>query len=122
MEFSRGRPAGRAPIGSPIVTAPSDEVLTAGASGAGLATVTADGVVLDVWYPAPRLTAEAGSAERPHRIRWTFGPRSERTRSAACACKFCNTTIATWPTRPPIPRTSTCVCTCCPPGWHDPER
>jgi 2,3,4,5-tetrahydropyridine-2,6-dicarboxylate N-succinyltransferase len=37
------------------VTAPSDEVLTAGASGTGLATVTADGVVLDVWYPAPRL-------------------------------------------------------------------
>ena len=60
MELSGGRPAGRAPIGSPIVTAPSDEVLHRRRRGTGLATVTADGVVLDVWYPAPRLPAEAG--------------------------------------------------------------
>ena len=60
---------------------------TQGASGAGLATVTADGVVLDVWYPAPRLAAEAGPQDAD-RIRWTCGPRSERTRSGACACKF----------------------------------
>ena len=36
-------------------TAPRRE----GASGTGLATVTADGTVLDTWYPAPALGAEA---------------------------------------------------------------
>ncbi len=32
---------------------------TEGASGTGLATMTADGTVLDVWYPAPALGADA---------------------------------------------------------------
>ena len=32
---------------------------TDGASGTGLATMTADGTVLDVWYPAPALGADA---------------------------------------------------------------
>lgn len=32
---------------------------TEGASGTGLATVTADGTVLDVWYPAPALGPDA---------------------------------------------------------------
>ena len=30
-----------------------------GASGTGLATVTADGTVLDTWYPEPALGADA---------------------------------------------------------------
>jgi 2,3,4,5-tetrahydropyridine-2-carboxylate N-succinyltransferase len=38
-----------------VSTAPRRE----GASGTGLATVTADGTVLDTWYPAPALGAEA---------------------------------------------------------------
>ena len=32
---------------------------TDGASGTGLATLTADGTVLDVWFPAPALGADA---------------------------------------------------------------
>ncbi|MBB1242059.1 2,3,4,5-tetrahydropyridine-2,6-dicarboxylate N-succinyltransferase [Streptomyces durbertensis] len=35
---------------------------TTGAVAAGLATVTADGTVLDTWFPAPELTAEPGPA------------------------------------------------------------
>ncbi|MCT2593823.1 2,3,4,5-tetrahydropyridine-2,6-dicarboxylate N-succinyltransferase [Streptomyces sp. N2-109] len=35
---------------------------TTGAVAAGLATVTADGVVLDTWYPAPALAADPGPA------------------------------------------------------------
>ena len=91
---SRGRPAGRAPIGSPIVTAPSDEVLTAGASGAGLATVTADGVVLDVWYPAPRLAAEAGTAgRRTDPVDLRAAERTDEIRGVRL--QVLNTTIAT---------------------------
>jgi 2,3,4,5-tetrahydropyridine-2,6-dicarboxylate N-succinyltransferase len=37
----------------------SPEFRTEPASGTGLATVTADGVVLDVWYPAPALGPDA---------------------------------------------------------------
>ena len=33
---------------------------TTGAVAAGLATIAADGTVLDTWFPAPELTAEAG--------------------------------------------------------------
>jgi 2,3,4,5-tetrahydropyridine-2-carboxylate N-succinyltransferase len=33
-----------------------------GAHGVGLATIAADGAVLDTWYPAPELTAQAGPA------------------------------------------------------------
>ncbi|WP_411106159.1 2,3,4,5-tetrahydropyridine-2,6-dicarboxylate N-succinyltransferase [Streptomyces sp. cmx-4-9] len=35
---------------------------TTGAVAAGLATLTADGTVLDTWFPAPRLVAEPGPA------------------------------------------------------------
>ncbi|MEV0599121.1 2,3,4,5-tetrahydropyridine-2,6-dicarboxylate N-succinyltransferase [Streptomyces sp. NPDC050315] len=35
---------------------------TTGAVAAGLATVTADGTVLDTWFPAPELVAEPGPA------------------------------------------------------------
>ncbi|MGW7515554.1 2,3,4,5-tetrahydropyridine-2,6-dicarboxylate N-succinyltransferase [Streptomyces sp. NPDC054796] len=35
---------------------------TSGAVAAGLATVAADGTVLDTWFPAPELAAEAGPA------------------------------------------------------------
>ncbi|MEU9161081.1 2,3,4,5-tetrahydropyridine-2,6-dicarboxylate N-succinyltransferase [Streptomyces sp. NPDC048424] len=35
---------------------------TTGAVAAGLATLTADGTVLDTWFPAPELTAEPGPA------------------------------------------------------------
>jgi 2,3,4,5-tetrahydropyridine-2-carboxylate N-succinyltransferase len=38
-----------------VSTAPRHE----GASGTGLATVTADGIVLDTWYPAPALGPDA---------------------------------------------------------------
>lgn len=36
--------------------------LTSGAVAAGLATITADGTVLDTWFPAPELVAEPGPA------------------------------------------------------------
>ena len=46
--------------------APTDSLLTDGAFGTGLATVTLDGTVLDVWYPAPSLLAAADpTAQQP---------------------------------------------------------
>ncbi len=50
------------------------EFVTSGATGAGLATITAGGVVLDVWYPAPALDSAVGQpdltgAERTDEIR-----------------------------------------------------
>src|SRR6478752_2160351 len=42
------------------------ELITDGAYGTGLATVTADGTVLDVWYPAPSLfSSDAPITEQP---------------------------------------------------------
>ena len=42
------------------------ELITHGAYGTGLATVTADGTVLDVWYPAPALfSSDAPITEQP---------------------------------------------------------
>lgn len=44
------------------------ELITDGAYGTGLSTVTPDGTVLDVWYPAPALFAsEAAIVEQPER-------------------------------------------------------
>jgi len=46
--------------------APTEFLVTDGAVGTGLATVTPDGTVLDVWYPAPALLASAGPpADQP---------------------------------------------------------
>ena len=39
-----------------------------GAYGAGLATLTPDGIVLDVWFPAPTLDVPAGAAAGTDRI------------------------------------------------------
>src|SRR6476620_3424658 len=39
--------------------------LTGGAYGTGLATVTPDGTVLDVWYPAPTLLTAPNHGEQP---------------------------------------------------------
>ncbi|WP_328539420.1 2,3,4,5-tetrahydropyridine-2,6-dicarboxylate N-succinyltransferase [Streptomyces sp. NBC_00344] len=54
-----------------------------GAVAAGLATVTADGTVLDTWFPAPELTAEPGpsgterlSAERAEELLGQAAPRA----------------------------------------------
>ncbi|QFU93638.1 2,3,4,5-tetrahydropyridine-2,6-dicarboxylate N-succinyltransferase [Amycolatopsis sp. YIM 10] len=44
---------------------PSPE--TTGASGVGLATITTDGVVLDTWYPQPKL-ADAGTGSGTERL------------------------------------------------------
>jgi len=43
----------------------SNEYLTDGAYGTGLATRTTEGTVLDVWYPAPALLSGGGPAEQP---------------------------------------------------------
>jgi 2,3,4,5-tetrahydropyridine-2-carboxylate N-succinyltransferase len=43
----------------------SERFLTDGAYGTGLATRTADGTVLDVWYPAPALLSGEGPSEQP---------------------------------------------------------
>ena len=40
------------------------DIITDGALGTGLATVTSDGTVLDVWYPKPALLGGGGSADR----------------------------------------------------------
>ncbi len=48
------------------MTAATAEITTDGAYGTGLATVTADGTVLDVWYPAPALLMSGSApAEQP---------------------------------------------------------
>ena len=48
------------------MSAATAEIITDGAYGTGLATVTADGTVLDVWYPAPALLMSASApAEQP---------------------------------------------------------
>ncbi len=52
----------------------ADGLVTRGATGVGLATVTADGTVLDVWYPAPRL---AGSDAGPDVTGGTAGPTAD---------------------------------------------
>src|SRR4051812_23477966 len=44
-------------------TAPFDPSI--GAHGTGLATRTADGTVLDVWYPAPALGSPAADPSQP---------------------------------------------------------
>ncbi|MDN5915726.1 MAG: 2,3,4,5-tetrahydropyridine-2,6-dicarboxylate N-succinyltransferase [Pseudonocardia sp.] len=43
----------------------STEYRRDGASGTGLATVTCEGTVLDVWYPAPQLAGTQAAAEDP---------------------------------------------------------
>ncbi len=43
----------------------STEYRREGASGTGLATITSEGTVLDVWYPAPQLAGSRGAAEDP---------------------------------------------------------
>ncbi|MGK5627357.1 2,3,4,5-tetrahydropyridine-2,6-dicarboxylate N-succinyltransferase [Streptomyces sp. URMC 123] len=56
---------------------------TTGAAAAGLATIAADGTVLDTWFPAPELVAEAGpagterlSAERAAELLGENAPRA----------------------------------------------
>jgi len=44
---------------------PVSAAATIGASGVGLATRTADGTILDVWYPAPFLTGGSQSPTQP---------------------------------------------------------
>ncbi|AEW93446.1 MULTISPECIES: 2,3,4,5-tetrahydropyridine-2,6-dicarboxylate N-succinyltransferase [Streptomycetaceae] len=41
---------------------PTTDTRATGAVAAGLATIAADGTVLDTWFPAPELAAEAGPA------------------------------------------------------------
>ncbi|GGZ79663.1 2,3,4,5-tetrahydropyridine-2,6-dicarboxylate N-succinyltransferase [Streptomyces subrutilus] len=59
---------------------------TTGAVAAGLATITADGTVLDTWFPAPELVAEPGpagterlSAERASELLGATAPKAIRT-------------------------------------------
>jgi 2,3,4,5-tetrahydropyridine-2-carboxylate N-succinyltransferase len=51
--------------------------LTEGAHGAGIATVTEDGTVLDTWYPAPSL-GDAPSGELPDELAALIGPDKQR--------------------------------------------
>jgi 2,3,4,5-tetrahydropyridine-2,6-dicarboxylate N-succinyltransferase len=43
-------------------------LITTGARAAGLATMTADGVVLDTWFPAPELTSDAVGQSQTTRL------------------------------------------------------
>ncbi|MFD3543528.1 2,3,4,5-tetrahydropyridine-2,6-dicarboxylate N-succinyltransferase [Streptomyces sp. NPDC058662] len=59
---------------------------TTGAVAAGLATITADGTVLDTWFPAPELVAEPGpagterlTAERAAELLGTTAPKAIRS-------------------------------------------
>jgi 2,3,4,5-tetrahydropyridine-2,6-dicarboxylate N-succinyltransferase len=47
------------------MTAHSSGIVTDGAYGTGLATVTPSGMVLDVWYPEPALLRSGSLAEQP---------------------------------------------------------
>ena len=50
------------------------ELITDGAYGTGLATVTPDGTVLDVWYPAPALFSSARRSPSSRSCGWPNGP------------------------------------------------
>jgi len=54
------------------VTTPS------GASGIGIATITADGTVLDTWYPAPALSADAAAGPVPAELEALVGTDEDR--------------------------------------------
>ena len=91
--------------------------LTDGAYGTGLATVTPDGTVLDVWYPAPALlTVRQARSSNP-----SCGSPSGPTTSAGSGCRCPRPGSPRWPMARSTPRTPTCGCTCCPRGWSGPR-
>ncbi len=97
---------------------------TGGARGAGLATFSDDGRVLDTWYLQPELGDPAGHrAPRRSRPAPSRTPRgsartgwSAETRCATWWCRACTRPSPTCRRRPSTPTTCTCASTCCPTG------
>ena len=94
---------------------------TTGAVAAGLATLAADGTVLDTWFPAPELSAEPGpagterlSAERGRRAarRGRRARRSARTPAAASRSSRSVRSSPRSTTSRSTRTTPTCACTC----------
>jgi 2,3,4,5-tetrahydropyridine-2,6-dicarboxylate N-succinyltransferase len=70
---------GRAPVRCfPVTTAPAAPSAPRSAWGVGLATVAADGTVLDTWYPAPALGDAPASPEVPHELAAAAGADDRR--------------------------------------------
>ena len=95
------------------------ELITDGAYGTGLATVTADGTVLDVWYPAPGAVL-LDSAH--HRAAGTAVGRADRRHPRRPADDHPGPDRLARRRSRSAPRTPTCGCTCCPRGWSSPGR
>jgi 2,3,4,5-tetrahydropyridine-2-carboxylate N-succinyltransferase len=51
---------------------------SSGASGIGIATITADGTVLDTWFPAPELNADAAAGPVPAELEALVGTDEDR--------------------------------------------
>ena len=51
---------------------------SSGASGIGIATITADGTVLDTWFPAPALSADAAAGPVPAELEALVGTDEDR--------------------------------------------
>lgn len=90
------------------------------AAGIGLATIAADGTVLDTWYPAPELGDDLGEsgtvrmsvAEVPAELGELTGRDEDRDVDVVVV----RTVIRRWRTSRPTATTPTCGCTCSPTG------
>ena len=83
------------------------------ASARGLATITHDGTVLDVWFPAVYTDKNVETTETkrleevPQQFSALAGPDEER----GVARVAVETSIKVWMTHPSIPTMLTCACT-----------
>ncbi|OOK80075.1 putative 2,3,4,5-tetrahydropyridine-2,6-dicarboxylate N-succinyltransferase [Mycobacterium kansasii] len=91
-----------------------------GAAGIGLATLAADGSVLDTWFPAPELTESDSSGTSrlalsdipPSWSRWSAATTIAAPKSSRSA-----PSSARWTMSPPTRTTPTFGCICCRTDW-----
>ncbi len=69
---------------------------SSGASGIGIATITADGTVLDTWFPAPALSADAAAGPVPAELEALVGTDEDR----GVRTEIVRTTIASLDDKP----------------------
>lgn len=74
----------------------ADVATSSGASGIGIATITADGTVLDTWFPAPELNADAAAGPVPAELEALVGTDEDR----GVRTEIVRTTIASLDDKP----------------------
>ena len=98
---------------------------TRAAWGYGLATISANGTVLDTWFPSPHLGALPVGHRPLDRARRSSRPSRGPTSAATSTCSSARSR-STWRPHPRRPRTPTCACTCSEPparrAQHDQPR